>query len=793
MAFRVAARTILELGAELISSDAIALYELIKNAIDAGSDSGVEIDFVITLSRRSYRGLERAWEVEESTLDALREKIRAELEPDALDENVSAVAEQLEIAKNREDIWAVVEHAYRDLSYIEIRDTGTGMTLTDLKEAFLTIGTPRRAKLIESALADGAVDKPPALGEKGVGRLSAMRLGDTLEVNTTTAGSHHINRLSIDWRSFSESLDAMLEDIPVDPEIGSRKADTAEHGTTLRIGSLIENWTKSDLETLARKQLARITDPFETGKRRFGIYLSYNGIRIDFTRYVRKVLLNEAHAIVKGEYLIDQKGEPTLTIRMQAPFFERSEEKELYTAIDLVSLAADRLGDIPLDALTDLGPFRFDLYWFNRQRLKKPVEFETLKQFRGLVQNWSGIMLYRDGYQVLPYGDEDTDWLELDRAAFGSGGYKLNKSQFVGRVAVSRLANSALVDQTNREGLRDCDEKTALIGILRFVIRNRLKSLLEECARAAKQSTDDGDNPKLRQREVTNLAKRARDTIKQVEPKRSEDRVLLKQVLELFGDLETRYRAAEKRIEAANDERERLIDLAGIGLIIETLAHELTRTVEHSAELLSRQKKQGLPPEIRQFFSSLKASMAAIEKRLKIIDPLSVSGRQRRRDLDLKRIVDSVVDSHGAQFERHKISVHVNSGGAKKIPLFAVEGRIIQILENLISNSVYWIKAQRQIAPNAPRRLDIRLTSHPMAGFKFTDSGPGIPPERAKKVFEPFFSTKPEQTRQGLGLYIARECASFHGGSISLDPDDRNDRGNLRTFVVEIPDSRKAG
>ena len=54
MAFRVSARTVLELGAELISSDAIAIYELIKNAIDAGSDDGIEIHFSITLGYSNY-------------------------------------------------------------------------------------------------------------------------------------------------------------------------------------------------------------------------------------------------------------------------------------------------------------------------------------------------------------------------------------------------------------------------------------------------------------------------------------------------------------------------------------------------------------------------------------------------------------------------------------------------------------------------------------------------------------------------------------------------------------------
>ena len=52
--FRISARTVLELGSELISSDIIAFYELVKNAFDAGSKSGVDIKFTIALRRNAY-------------------------------------------------------------------------------------------------------------------------------------------------------------------------------------------------------------------------------------------------------------------------------------------------------------------------------------------------------------------------------------------------------------------------------------------------------------------------------------------------------------------------------------------------------------------------------------------------------------------------------------------------------------------------------------------------------------------------------------------------------------------
>ena len=52
--FKVSARTVLELGSELISSDAIAFYELIKNGVDAGTKDGVTIKFKVVLARRAY-------------------------------------------------------------------------------------------------------------------------------------------------------------------------------------------------------------------------------------------------------------------------------------------------------------------------------------------------------------------------------------------------------------------------------------------------------------------------------------------------------------------------------------------------------------------------------------------------------------------------------------------------------------------------------------------------------------------------------------------------------------------
>lgn len=65
-----------------------------------------------------------------------------------------------------------------------------------------------------------------------------------------------------------------------------------------------------------------------------------------------------------------------------------------------------------------------------------------------------------------------------------------------------------------------------------------------------------------------------------------------------------------------------------------------------------------------------------------------------------------------------------------------------------------------------------------------TDNGPGISVSRAEEVFRPFVSSKPPGEGKGLGLYISREIARYHGSDLTLLDAPRN--GRLNTFVLDI-------
>ena len=153
---------------------------------------------------------------------------------------------------------------------------------------------------------------------------------------------------------------------------------------------------------------------------------------------------------------------------------------------DLQGAIVGRDGEIEDQALASVGPFTFEAHWLNRRRLSRVDATGEKRAIRELQEQWSGILLFRDRFRVFPYGEDEDDWLELDRRALRRSGYTLNKTQFVGRVNISRAGNPALVDQTNREGLRVTPEQRVLLQVIRYAIQDRLGEFMRGVERQYK-------------------------------------------------------------------------------------------------------------------------------------------------------------------------------------------------------------------------------------------------------------------------------------------------------------------
>ena len=138
MSFRVSARTIIQLGAELISSDAVALLELIKNAFDAGSQR-VTIEVVVRIPFSVVQELKERVPprgavsiLSRGDVAALKAKMVAAIDPTA--PYSRALVRSVEKVDDPIDLRELLDES----NYLTVRDTGEGMSLDDLDDVFLT-------------------------------------------------------------------------------------------------------------------------------------------------------------------------------------------------------------------------------------------------------------------------------------------------------------------------------------------------------------------------------------------------------------------------------------------------------------------------------------------------------------------------------------------------------------------------------------------------------------------------------------------------------------------------------
>ena len=404
--FKVTARTVLELGSELISSDAIAFYELIKNGIDAGSKNGVTINFDIILGRRDYEETKaqivRAIEEESSSetdlglcLDELKYWLSDKLNTEASElwHQADALIDNSENCQELLDTLETID----DLNSITISDTGSGMSLRQLETVFLVIGTSSKKNKIDAAIAKGE-SRPPFLGEKGIGRLSAMRLGDQLSVRTATTRSRRNNCIDIDWSAFDNPT-RMIEDIVIQPWRDKTKPEPGYSGTNIVIRKLNADWSEKRVDRLAMDDFSLLVNPLGPAKgQRIAVF--WNGKRVNIRR-LEKTFLSHANAVVRGNYRVTNDG-PALGLRIELSNIGFPHPQE----ISVETVTADILHgalvgpqvkrrrmhkrDIDYAALNSVGAFDFKLHWFNRSILRKGKSTGEYQALRNLLKPVDG-------------------------------------------------------------------------------------------------------------------------------------------------------------------------------------------------------------------------------------------------------------------------------------------------------------------------------------------------------------------------------------------------------------------
>jgi signal transduction histidine kinase len=157
----------------------------------------------------------------------------------------------------------------------------------------------------------------------------------------------------------------------------------------------------------------------------------------------------------------------------------------------------------------------------------------------------------------------------------------------------------------------------------------------------------------------------------------------------------------------------------------------------------------------------------------KVEEAIAHSERQR---FDLAALVKEAVAAYGTAFPQRQFAAEV-PGDAVEID--GAPDLIVQMLDKLIDNAVDFS------ADGATISVVLRADTHHVE-LSVANPGPPLPPEAATKLFEPLWQSRAESDKRphfGLGLYIVRLIAEFHGGTARAE-NLADDRGAV--FTVRL-------
>jgi PAS domain S-box-containing protein len=272
----------------------------------------------------------------------------------------------------------------------------------------------------------------------------------------------------------------------------------------------------------------------------------------------------------------------------------------------------------------------------------------------------------------------------------------------------------------------------------------------------------------------------------------------------------TERKEAEKMMQAKNEELKAMSQqlwqaakLATMGELAASIAHELNNplaTVSLRTEMLQVQ----FAPEDPQS-KSLQVIDSEIKRMSSLVGNLLQFSRRSSSQISTIQVNEELANTlELIQYHLRKNSIHTVPKLSSEIPLIQADRQQLrQVFLNLFTNAAdamplgglltirTWSGEKPEAGITSPLRhstaqsLGLPVSDVQKLFIEVSDTGEGISPDKLERVWEPFYTTKPEGKGTGLGLAICRRIIQEHGGTIEIFSDGIPGKGT--TARVTLP------
>ena len=669
-----------------------------------------------------------------------------------------------------------------DLPELDIIDDGIGMSYDDVLNKWMVVGTDNKVSSPYTA------KNRRKLGEKGIGRFSVERLSKKVEIISKQKGDDFAITFTIDWDEYEKSGDEFSEhkhqifSIPDSPD---------KQGTTIKLLGLRDAWTEDSLLDL-QKEL-EIIRPININ--------DYSYKQYKFPGDEVKIVLN-AQDILNKKRLIETN---FISFAQAHLFGEIYDDGSADIKVDIksnISMSKNKIHEEfnykPEDINCTCGPVTYEAFVFWKdKRLYRSLTVER-KDMDDYLNAFCGVKIYRDGFRILPFGDPDNDWLELNAKRTSSPEHRIGTQNVIGLVYISRDNNPGLQDVLSRENMYDTKEFKALKQFVNLAFDKYTELQLSARKKVERKTKDEGRKAlKDAQKTVNDFTKQVSqfkqatvdidilnaDPSTVVERISNEAKTILSLAEKSVTELRSVYGYYKKQTDFKSREMQIYRNIATLGISAAIFGHEaLNQTVDSKAivnDIIADYN------DIIKSAEGLEEQILDLQKDLMLIDEKADFYRNylRKEKQDCSQYVN-LVDVLKHLLEQHKTAFDaidvkpkvVFDGDLESYFSWVYEGDIDSIFTNLITNAY---KALKNSKGSKELSFEFEIADS-IYTIHARNTGRAINPDIRKRIFEPMYSTYSDGT--GLGLTIVQDTLHLYQGTIVLADDYPQTH-----FIIRIP------